>query len=260
VQKVTAAYLRVGWGSPEGGDKVRDVATNTLSKTGQARVTRTTVFMKFLMATTGVIFVLWLIAHAYGNLKIFGGSSAFDIYAHHLRTMFEPILPYAGLLWIIRVVLIVSIFVHIYAAFYLWSRANGARPTRYVAKEAAKRTIKTKWMRWGGVAVALFILFHLFQFTWVKFNVGPDPADGSVGRLLVSSFQVWWVVLIYFLALIALGLHLWHGIWSAAQTLGWANNARSRAAWKGVAHVLSVVIIVGFLVPPFLILSGTLKG
>jgi succinate dehydrogenase / fumarate reductase cytochrome b subunit len=215
--------------------------------------------MKFLMATTGVIFVLWLIAHAYGNLKIFGGASAFDIYAHHLRTMFEPILPYGGLLWIIRVVLIVSIFVHIYAAFYLWSRANGARPTRYVAKQAAKRTIKTKWMRWGGVAVALFIIFHLFQFTWVKFNVGPDPTDGSVGRLLVSSFQVWWVVLIYVLALIALGLHLYHGIWSAAQTLGWTSHERSRVVAKQIAFTTAVIIAGGFSLVPIFVLAGVIE-
>ncbi len=216
--------------------------------------------MKILMAVTGVIFVLWLLAHMYGNLKIFGGTAAFDEYAHHLRTMGEPILPYGGALWIIRIVVIVCILFHIYSAFYLWSRAHHARPTRYVAKQAARRSLKTGWMRWGGVAIALFILFHLFQFTWVKFNVGPEATDGSIGRLLVSSFQVWWVAVIYILAIIALGLHLYHGIWSASQTLGWANTARARRGWKGTAHVLSVIISVGFILPPLLILSGVLKG
>lgn len=216
--------------------------------------------MKILMAVTGVIFVLWLLSHMYGNLKIFGGTGAFDEYAHHLRTMGEPILPYGGALWIIRVIVIVSIFFHIYTAFWLWAKARTARPIRYVAKEAAKRSMKMAWMRWGGVAVGLFILFHLLQFTWLKFNVGPEAANGSVGRLLVSSFQVWWVALIYILALIALGLHLYHGIWSASQTLGWANTARARRGWKGVAHVLSAVIAIGFIVPPLLILSGVLKG
>jgi succinate dehydrogenase / fumarate reductase cytochrome b subunit len=236
------------------------VATNTLSRTGQARASRTTVFMKILMAVSGALFVLYLLMHMYGNLKIFGGTPAFDEYAHHLRTMLTPILPFGGVLWIVRVVLIVALVVHVYSAFYLWARANGARKTPYVAKQAAKRTIKTKWMRWGGVAIFLFVIWHLLQFTWVKFNLGPEAADGSAGRLLVSSFQVWWVVLIYVLAMIALGLHLYHGVWSASQTLGWANTARSRRAWKVTAHVLALVIAVGFIVPPLTILAGLVKG
>lgn len=236
------------------------MAINTPSLTRQARASRTTVFVKILMAVTGVIFVLWLLAHMYGNLKIFGGAGAFDTYAEHLRTMFTPVLPFGGMLWIVRVVVIVGIFVHIWAALVLWARAQGARTTPYVAKEAAKRTLKTKWMRWGGVAIALFILFHLFQFTWVRFNVGSEPTDGSIGRLLVSSFQVWWMVLIYVLAIIALGLHLYHGIWSASQTLGWSNTARARRAWQATSQVLAVVISVGFILPPLLVLSGVLKG
>ncbi len=216
--------------------------------------------MKILMAVSGALFVLYLLLHMYGNLKIFGGTGAFDEYAHHLRTMLTPILPYGGLLWIIRILLIVALFVHVYSAFYLWSRAQGARTTRYVAKQAAKRTLKTKWMRWGGVAILLFVIWHLLQFTIVKFNVGPDATNGSPGMLVVSSFQVWWVTLIYLLAMIALGLHLYHGVWSASQTLGWANTARSRAAWKATAHIVAIVMAAGFIVPPLLILVGILKG
>jgi succinate dehydrogenase / fumarate reductase cytochrome b subunit len=216
--------------------------------------------MKILIAVSGALFVLYVLMHKNGNLKIFGGTQAFDEYAHHLRTLLTPLLPFGGVLWIIRVLLIVALVVHAYAAFYLWGRANGARTTRYVAKEAAKRTLKTKWMRWGGVAILLFVVWHLLQFTIVKFNVGTGAAGDSAGRLVVSSFQVWWVTLIYLLAMIALGLHLFHGVWSASQTLGWANTARSRRAWKATAHVLSIVIAVGFIVPPLAILTGLVKG
>lgn len=236
------------------------MAINTSSLTRQARASRTTVFMKILMAVSGALFVLYVLVHMYGNLKIFAGTEAFDEYALHLRTMFTPILPFGGMLWIIRVVLLVAVVVHIWAAFTLWARAQGARSTRYVAKEAAKRTLKTKWMRWGGVALILFIIWHLLQFTIVKFNVGSENAGHSAGALVVSSFQVWWVTLIYLLAMVALALHLYHGVWSASQTLGWANTARARRAWKATAHVLAYVIAVGFIVPPLAILAGIVKG
>ena len=212
------------------------------------------------MALSGALFVFYVLVHMYGNLKIFAGVPAFDDYAHHLRTMFTPILPFGGFLWLFRALLVIAIIAHIYAAITLWGRANGARTTRYVAKEAAKRSIKTKWMRWGGVAILLFVIWHLLQFTIVKFNVGPDKVGDSPGQLVISSFQVWWVVLIYILALIALGLHLWHGVWSATQTLGWAGNARARARAKAIATIIALVTSIGFALPPLAILFGIVKG
>ena len=85
------------------------------------------------MALTGLIFIGYLALHMYGNLKVFGGREAFDTYASTCARFGEPILPYAGLLWIIRVVLILALVVHVYAAFELWARAAtapGARSTR----------------------------------------------------------------------------------------------------------------------------------
>lgn len=225
---------------------------------------RTTVFMKAVMAVSGLLFVFYVLMHMYGNLKILSGNEAFDEYAHHLRTMFEPILPYSGFLWLFRILLIVALVAHAYSAFYLWSKANNARTSRYVAKEAARRTLKTKWMRWGGVALLLFLVFHLIQFTIVKvnFNSGVSEAEigGSAAALLVAAFQLWWVVLIYVVALVALGLHLFHGVWSAAQTLGWTDTTRARAIAKGTAHVIAAVVAVGFAIPPLAILFGIVKG
>ena len=216
--------------------------------------------MKMLMAVSGALFVFYVLAHMYGNLKIFSGVEAFDEYAEHLRTMFTPLLPFGGFLWLFRALLVLALVAHAWAAFSLWSRARGARTTRYVAKEAMKATVKSRMMRWGGVALLLFLVWHLLQFTIVKFNVGSLAAENSPGLLLISSFQVWWVVLIYVLALTALGLHLYHGVWSAAQTLGWAGNAAARARAKTLATVIALVTSVGFALPPLAILFGLVKG
>jgi succinate dehydrogenase / fumarate reductase cytochrome b subunit len=216
--------------------------------------------MKILMAVSGALFVFYVLAHMYGNLKIFAGVEAFDEYALHLRTMFTPILPFGGFLWLLRALLVLALGAHVWAAFYLWSRAHGARTTRYVAKAAAKATVKSTAMRWGGVAILLFLVWHLLQFTIVKFNVGDEAVGDSAGRLVISSFQVWWVALIYLLALVALGMHLWHGVWSATQTLGWAGSARARRRAKRVAMTIALVTSVGFALPPLAILFGIVKG
>jgi succinate dehydrogenase / fumarate reductase, cytochrome b subunit len=239
------------------------VATNTLPVTGKSRpasARRTTVFMKLLMALSGALFVFYVLVHMYGNLKIFGGVELFDEYALHLRTIFMPILPFGGFLWIFRTLLVVALVLHAWSAFYLWSRARGARTTRYVAKEAAKLTVTSRMMRWGGVALLLFLVWHLLQFTILKLNVGTEAAGDSPGKLVISSFQVWWVVVIYLLALAALGMHLWHGVWSASQTLGWTNSARSRHTAKSVAYVIALVTAIGFALPPLAILFGIVKG
>ncbi len=238
------------------------VASTTLL-TVETRARRTTVFMKILMAITGALFVLYVLVHMYGNLKLFAGQAAFDEYAAHLREIFMPILPYAGFLWILRVLLVISLAVHAYAAFFLWSRARGARADRYAARTAAKGAARSAWMRWGGVALLLFVIFHLVQFTIPKVNFNSAVSTATIGdspyRLVVASFQLWWVVLIYVAAMAALALHLFHGVWSGAQTLGWANSTHSRRMAKATAHVVAAVIVVGFILPPLAILAGLVK-
>lgn len=224
---------------------------------------RTTVALKLLMAVTGALFVFYVLMHMYGNLKVFAGQEAFDTYAHHLRTLGEPILPYEGFLWVFRVVLVLSLVGHAYSAFALWSRAGGARTSRYTVRAASRMAWKSQAMRWGGVALLLFLVWHLIQFTVAKVNVNPDVADAEIGdspyALVVASFQVWWVVLVYLLALVALGLHLQHGVWSAVQTLGWTGSPRSRRAAMAVAYTVAVVTVVGFALPPLFILVGVVE-
>ena len=238
------------------------VATQTLLQ-GEQKARRTTVFMKILMASTGALFVFYVLMHMYGNLKILFGTGPFDEYAEHLRTMFQPILPYSGFLWLFRALLIVSLIVHAYAAFTLWSRASGARPNRYAVKTAAKGAMRSTFMRWGGVFLLLFLVFHLIEFTIAKVSVNgaftAAQLDGSTGKLVIASFQLWWVVLIYVLAMAALFLHLFHGVWSGAQTLGWANTAATRTLWHTIAHTIAGIVVLGFVIPPLAILVGLVK-
>lgn len=214
-------------------------------------------FLKLLMALSGALFVFYVLMHMYGNLKLLWGEEPFNEYAHHLRTMLMPILPYGGFLWLFRALLVVAVVAHLYSAFTLWARANNARPNRYVAAKAAKAGLKSKMMRWGGVALLLFLIWHLLQFTMVKFNVSDKDVDtNNPFELVHASFGVWWVVLIYVLAMIALALHLFHGVWSMAQTLGWTNTASARRTWKAIAHVIAAVVAIGFIIPPIAIVAG----
>lgn len=212
------------------------------------------------MAWTGVVFVLFVLAHMYGNLKLLSGQQAFDEYAHHLRVFGEPMLPENGLLWVMRTVLLVAVIIHVYAAVTLWARAKGARSIRYEAHKYVQASISSRWMRWGGVTILLFVIFHLIHFTIVKPNVNADytqaQIDASPYIMATASFKLWWVVLIYVLAMLALGMHISHGVWSSMQTLGWTNSPKARTTAKGVAHIAAAVVVIGFLIPPLAIAFG----
>ena len=212
------------------------------------------------MAVTGLVFVGYVLLHMYGNLHAFSGEQAFNDYAENLRTLGEPFLPYGGLLWIIRAVLIVSLVGHGYAAFTLWARAGNARRTKYAAARTAMRTV---WMRWGGVAILLFVIWHLLHFTILKVSPNPDASGPDVEnnpyRLVVASFQVPWMTLIYVAAMVALALHLAHGVFSAMQTLGWTSSPAAYRRAKMLGNVTAVVIAGGFVIPPLAILFGLIK-
>ena len=140
----------------------------------------------------------------YGNLKAFSGHDAFNEYAHHLRTIGEPMLPDEGLLWIIRVVLLGSLVVHVYAAVTLWRRAKRARTVPYVMKKNTGAIFASRLMRWGGLTLLLFIVWHLLNFTIGKVNVA-GGATNDPYNLLVDTFDMWWMTLIYLVAMLALG-------------------------------------------------------
>jgi succinate dehydrogenase / fumarate reductase cytochrome b subunit len=232
------------------------VATTTLVR--GARAVRSTIALKILMALSGLIFVAFVLAHMYGNLKAFSGHEAFNDYAEYLRTMGEPLLPYSGALWILRLGLIVSLVVHVYAALVLWRRARTARSTPYQVKKHTGATWASLLMRWGGVTLLLFVGWHLLNFSVGKVNVAGGPSDDPY-VLLVDTFTTWWMTLIYLLAMAMLGAHLHHGFWSAFQTLGMTGSARARSTAKTVGLVLAVVIVVGYSAVPVAVLAGIIE-
>ena len=211
------------------------------------------------MAVTGLIFIGYVLLHMYGNLKVFGGQESFDDYAHHLRTFGEPILPYGGLLWVMRVVLLVSLLVHAVAAYKLWARASGARSQRYVVKKAAVASLSSRTMRWGGTALLLFVLFHILHLTTRTITPGGD-SDSPYERM-VNGFSpdVWWVPVIYLLAMVALAMHLRHGVWSAAQTFGLTNTPAARARMNLVGYAAALAIAGGFALVPLPVLFGIVE-
>jgi succinate dehydrogenase / fumarate reductase cytochrome b subunit len=231
------------------------VATTTLVR--GARASRSTITLKLLMAASGIIFILYVLAHMYGNLKAFAGHDAYNEYAEHLRTIGEPMLPHAGFLWIMRVALILALVVHVYAAAALWRRAKRARTTRYVVKKNIASSFSSRWMRWGGLTILLFLIWHLIEFTVGRVNVSGGGTNDPY-NLLVDTFDTWWMTLIYLVAMFALGMHLHHGTWSAAQTLGLTNNVRARRNAKTLGWILAVVIAGGFSLVPIFVLAGVI--
>jgi succinate dehydrogenase cytochrome b subunit len=218
---------------------------------------RSTIALKLLMAVSGIIFIGFVLLHMYGNLKAFAGHDAYNDYAHHLRTFGEPMLPYGGLLWVIRVVLLGSLIVHVYSAATLWRRAKKARTTKYVMKKNKHSTYASHLMRWGGVTLLLFIIWHLLNFTVGKVNVAGGPTNDPY-NLVVDSFSTWWLTVIYLVAMLMLGAHLHHGIWSSLQTLGFTNSVRERAFAKRVGLVLALIITIGFSLVPVFVLAGVI--
>ena len=207
------------------------------------------------MAVSGIIMILYLIAHMIGNLHAFQGAAAYNDYATWLRTFGEPALPHRTILTIIEIVLTASVLAHMWAAFSLWKQARTARPQRYVTKKANAQTYASRTMRWGGVIVLAFIIYHLLDLTAGTIN--PDGYVKPYAKL-VADFQNPWITAWYAIALILLGMHLRHGIWSATQTLGQSNKRRERTV-NAAAIVISTLLIAGFLVVPAAIAFGALS-
>lgn len=218
-------------------------------------LTRSTIGKKVIMAVTGLIWIGYVVVHMYGNLKVFLGAEAFDSYAEGLRTLGEPLLGHSHLLLIARLVLIISLVLHVWAAVSLYGLARRARGTRYSVYRTQQANVAALSIRYGGLAILLFILYHLMHFTWGVPGVHSDFRPGHPYHNLVVGFQSWPVVIVYLLALVALGLHLYHGTWSMFQTLGLNNRTYSRLL-RLVALGLALVVSLGFAIVPLAVLFG----
>jgi succinate dehydrogenase / fumarate reductase cytochrome b subunit len=213
------------------------------------------VLLKFVMAVSGAAMLLYLVLHMIGNLKIFLGGHELDHYAAWLRTILEPALPPGGVLWTVRVGLVVAILAHVWSATVLTVRARRARPVRYVVRNKLPGSYAARTMRWGGVIIVLFVGYHLLDLTAGTLNPRGEPLQVYGNVTADFTPDRWYVTLFYTLAVVAVGFHVRHGLWSALQTLGWSNGYREKAL-KATSTAVAVLLTVGFLAVPFAVTFG----
>ena len=222
---------------------------------------RSAVGKKWVMALTGIGIIFFVLAHMVGNWKIFlpdvAGVPDIDIYAEALRELLVPFLPAHVALWILRTGLIVAFLLHIHAAYALTLMNSRARPEpyqgprTYVAANYASRT-----MRWSGVIFAAFLLFHLADLTWGIQPMAPETwARGEVYANFIATFSRAPVTAFYVIAMVLLGLHLYHGAWSMFQSLG-INHPRFNVVRRYFAIGLAVLVTVGNAIMPLAVYFG----
>ncbi|MFF8617508.1 succinate dehydrogenase [Streptomyces sp. NPDC015350] len=211
---------------------------------------------KTVMAVSGLVMLLYLVVHMLGNLKIFFGADEFNHYAHWLRTLGEPFLHYEWALWIVRLVLAAAVVLHAVSAYQLSRRDIRARPAKYVHRRP-RAGYATRTMRWGGIILGLFIVWHILDLTTGTAHPGGFQ-PGHPYQNVVDTFSTWYGNTVYIAAVLALGFHVRHGFWSAAQTLGAGNAARDRAL-KALADALALVLTLGFISVPVAVMTGVVS-
>jgi succinate dehydrogenase / fumarate reductase cytochrome b subunit len=209
---------------------------------------RSTVGLKAIMAVTGAAMGLFVIAHMAGNLKFFAGAAAFDGYGAWLRRIGEPVLGPGWYLWVQRAVLLACLVAHVAAATALTRRARAARPVRYRHRPAGAATPRI--MRWGGLVIGVFVVYHVLDITVGVAN--PDFRAGQVHHNVYVDFRHWYVTAAYTIAVLAVGLHLRHGLWSAARSLGGSVPRR-------LATAVAVAVTAGFLAVPLAVQTGLIR-
>lgn len=209
-----------------------------------------TIGKKIVMAVTGLIMIAFLAGHVAGNLLVFRGAVALDTYSAFLKRE-------ATALWAVRCILFVSVILHVVAAAQLAALDRAARPRDYKRTEAQAATVASRTMRIGGVLIAVFVVFHLLHFT--TGTIHPAPFEETrVYQNVVGSFRIWWVAALYVVAMVAIGLHLYHGGWSWLRTLGFSRPS-AEPLRRPLAAVVAGLIWAGFTVIPVAILFGLVR-
>jgi succinate dehydrogenase / fumarate reductase cytochrome b subunit len=218
------------------------------------RFWRSAVGKKWVMAVTGIVLLGFVLGHMIGNLKVYLGAGPLDHYAEWLRTLGEPALPRTVLLWIVRVGLISAFFLHILSAAQLTRMNHRARPTKYESpRDYAAANFASRTMRWTGVIVGLFLIFHLMDLTWG--NANPNFVRGNTYANVIHSFQRVPVAIVYIFANLALAVHIFHGAWSMFQSLG-LNNPKWNHARRTFAIGFATIIAIGNVSMPLLVVTG----
>jgi succinate dehydrogenase / fumarate reductase, cytochrome b subunit len=211
---------------------------------------RSTIGKKVVMGVTGLIGLGFVIGHMAGNLQAFSGAEKIDAYGALLHG------PLHEVLLIARVVLIAAVILHVTAAYQLTMMSRAARPVDYANRKPQVSTLASKTLRWGGVLLLAFLVFHILHFTIG--TVHPDFVEGRVYRNLSTGFAVKWVAAFYLMAMVALGMHLYHGAWSSMRTLGLAKQS-AHPLKRYLPVALAIVISLGFAVIPLAFLLGILR-
>lgn len=217
---------------------------------------RSSVGKKIAMAVSGAILILFVIGHFVGNLKVYLGADEFNHYAEGLRTLGEPIFPRGQLLWIVRLVLLAAVVTHIVSASQLWLQSRRARPTGYRRYESLAFSYASRTMVWGGLTILGFVVFHLLHLTFG--TILPGFVAGDAYGNFVRGFQVWPISAAYVVTMVPLAFHLYHGVWSAFQTLG-ANNPRYNRWRRPLALAISLVVSGGNAFFPVAVLTGIVQ-
>ncbi|MBX9654436.1 succinate dehydrogenase cytochrome b subunit [bacterium] len=217
---------------------------------------------KLVMAFTGIILFGFVIAHLAGNLQVFAGPDQLNGYAMHLRDL-------GPLLWGLRIVLLIALFVHIAAAISLTKQNNDARPTPYAkplnfpaSSPLSRHMLLTGW------TIAAFVVYHLGHFTFLvtnpsykelhwKFHDGTEWHD--VYGMVVVAFSNPWIVVLYLIAQVFLWMHLSHALSSVFQTLG-LKNARNESFINAIGPVVATAIFIGYASIPLGVLTGVIRA
>lgn len=206
---------------------------------------------KAVMAVTGCILFLFIIGHLLGNLQIFESRARLNAYGAFLHNLGE-------VLWIVRGILIAAVLLHIWATITLGLRNLKARPVGYKVKKSVASSYADRTMYWSGPIVLAFVIFHLLEFTAGVIHPEARFIPGDVFHNVTAGFSVWWVSAWYIFALILLGMHLRHGLWSMFQSLG-LNHPRHTPVLKQAALWIAVLITAGYISIPVAVLAGWVR-
>jgi succinate dehydrogenase / fumarate reductase cytochrome b subunit len=219
---------------------------------------QTAVGKKWVMGVTGIMLLGYVLAHMVGNLHLYEGPRQINEYAEQLRTLGGDLAPRTFVLWLLRLGLIAAFVLHIHAAASLTVTNHKARPTKYQGgRSYGAANFASRSMRWTGVIILLYVLFHLADLTW-GWWLGSDYIRGDVYNNVVRSFSSVPVAIIYIVANAALAVHIFHGAWSMFQTLGW-NNPKFNASRRYLATGLAGVVLIGNLSFPILVQANLIS-
>jgi succinate dehydrogenase / fumarate reductase cytochrome b subunit len=208
-----------------------------------------TIGRKIVMAVSGIVLFGFVLGHMTGNMLIYKGPEAINAYGAGLRKL-------GALLWAVRLGLFTAAFVHIWAAVSLTRTSLAARPIGYQQLSPRESTYSSRTMRWSGVLLLLFIVYHIMHFTIG--GAHPDFVEGDVYHNVIAGFRVWPASAFYILAMLALGMHLYHGVWSLLQTLG-VNHPRYNRLRNAFAAVFALILVVGNISVPVAVLAGFIR-